>query len=225
MRKKGFTLVEMLVVIAIIALLAAITLPAINAARESAKSTTCKNNLRQFFVSMSIYSDNDPQGRFASGAFDGQRDGCIDTIGWVADMVNSNIGQPGKLLCPANQFKVNEKILNYLASSNTKVEEQTDDQTKVLAGYCGQSGAITWDGTKYVFTSMGSERHRSFSEEGLQHELRHELVSRPHRSAAAKLDERRRDHTHVPGRRCWVRPGRDQGYQGNARRFDALDRG
>lgn len=59
MRKKAFTLVEILVVIAIIAVIAAITIPALSAAKRRSQDAVCLANLRQLGVALYAYaSDN-----------------------------------------------------------------------------------------------------------------------------------------------------------------------
>jgi prepilin-type N-terminal cleavage/methylation domain-containing protein/prepilin-type processing-associated H-X9-DG protein len=55
-RKKGFTLVELLVVVAIIALLVAILMPALTAARESARRTQCASNMHTLAIGVMLYS-------------------------------------------------------------------------------------------------------------------------------------------------------------------------
>ena len=51
-RRTAFTLVELLVVVAIIGVLVALLLPAVQAAREAARQSSCKNNLKQLGVGM-----------------------------------------------------------------------------------------------------------------------------------------------------------------------------
>lgn len=53
--RQGFTLVEMLVVIAVVGVLLAMLLPAVQSAREAARRTTCANNFRQLGIGITAY--------------------------------------------------------------------------------------------------------------------------------------------------------------------------
>lgn len=65
MRRRGFTLVELLVVIAIIGVLVALLLPAVQAAREASRRSSCLNNLKN--MSLAMHNHHDVMNRFPPG--------------------------------------------------------------------------------------------------------------------------------------------------------------
>ncbi len=116
--RRGLTLVEVLVVISIIVLLAAILMPALGSARESARQTVCKENLRQIGLGLIQFSETN-HGKLCTGAFDWVRDGAVTEVGWVADLVNREI-PVGNLLCPTSPHRLSEtyqELLNADASA------------------------------------------------------------------------------------------------------------
>ena len=84
-QRKGFTLVELLVVVAIIAVLVGLMIPAVQSARESARQTECKNNLKQY--GLGFQSHHEANGNWPANGWG---------YGWAGDpnMGNSR-RQPG----------------------------------------------------------------------------------------------------------------------------------
>jgi prepilin-type N-terminal cleavage/methylation domain-containing protein/prepilin-type processing-associated H-X9-DG protein len=141
-RLRGFTLVELLVVIAIIGLLVALVLPAISRARESARAASCQNNLRQFGIGLHIFADRDRLERLCTGSSDFRRDGCMDTWGWVADLVNINAALPNEMLCPSNPLRGSEKLNDLLGADTTDAKDGAPSE-RLASGVCG---APQWAG-------------------------------------------------------------------------------
>jgi prepilin-type N-terminal cleavage/methylation domain-containing protein len=118
-RLTGFTLVELLVVIAVLAILAALLLPAISASQSKARRTTCLSNLRQINLGVRMYCDDANDASPSPGPAVAATNVVLLYSGYKALMKNY-VGLKGassaadKLFaCPADKFYPNFPFIEH----------------------------------------------------------------------------------------------------------------
>lgn len=117
--REGFTLVEVLVVIAIIGVLVALTLPAIEMARESSRRSYCGNNLRQQSVAVKLHTDTHqtfPTGGWKNYLGDPDAGyGPKQPGGWIYNILSyieeDGIRQLGRSLRGVTREEANTKLM------------------------------------------------------------------------------------------------------------------
>jgi len=168
-RIRGFTLVELLVVIAIIAILIALLLPAVQAARAASRRTACSNNIRQVVLAAHMYADT------FNGALPGTTAPEYFNIGGVA----RGWWQWHASLLPYVEEDAVYNALNWSHASNagktTNGVNNTATNTQINVFLCpaDNGGRLSYavnNGTwyDYDYSTTGRGRHDGFNRHWLQ---------------------------------------------------------
>ena len=111
-RTEAFTLVEMLVVVAIIGILIALLLPVLSTAKRKAQRTACISNQKQLATALLLYTERDPNGAFPSTNLSAY---APESSEWLTNdirvsyrtIIASEIGNEKRVfVCPADKFSL-----------------------------------------------------------------------------------------------------------------------
>jgi prepilin-type N-terminal cleavage/methylation domain-containing protein/prepilin-type processing-associated H-X9-DG protein len=149
-QKKGFTLVELLVVISIIALLLSIMMPALSKVREQANSVVCRSNLKQLVLGASLWSSGNDDWMvasswFRSDPFESPHEEYSNPSS-LQSYISANLDNPGDVMVCPSAKREEFTDFDYLWGDQPQTVPQNRRSTYSVNGYTACYLTTHYDG-------------------------------------------------------------------------------